>query len=85
MSANQIKNNVEYYNQPQVMDRILDFYYGWKNGKKINGSKYCVGFGESEIWKGNKKGFWSGKKNEHLFEMTKEKGLDIFASLWRDD
>ncbi|MBP7652622.1 hypothetical protein KA977_04325 [Candidatus Dependentiae bacterium] len=85
MSNCKIKNNVEYYNQPQIIDRILDFYYGSKNGKRINGSKYCVGFGESEIWRGNKKGFRSGKKTEHLFEMTKEKGLDIFASLWRED
>ncbi|MBP7651809.1 hypothetical protein KA977_00210, partial [Candidatus Dependentiae bacterium] len=47
--------------------------------------RYSIGFGESEVWKGNEKGYWSSSVFEQIFEMTKQKGLDIFCSLWRDD
>ncbi len=85
MAAIRLKNNVEYYRDPVVMARILDFYGGWREGRPVPGSRYCIGFGESELWKGNEKAYWSSSTREQIFEMTREKGLDVFASLWRDD
>ena len=85
MTAARIKNNVEYYRDPIIMERILEFYVGWRRGKPVGGSRYCIGFGESELWKGNEKAYWSSSTREQIFEMTREKGLDVFASLWRDD
>lgn len=80
-----LKNNVEYYHDPAVMERLLDFYHGRRGGERVSGSRYCIGFGESEIWKGNLKGYWSSTSRDQIFEMTQGKGLDVFASLWRDD
>lgn len=41
-----LKNNVEYYHDPAVMERLLDFYHGRRGGERVSGSRYCIGFGE---------------------------------------
>jgi len=85
VTSARLKNNVEYYRDPAVIARVLEFYGGWRGGQPVPGSRYCIGFGESELWKGNEKAYWSSTSREQIFEMSQEKGLDVFASLWRDD
>ncbi len=84
--TNIINDNVGYYNQGPIQDRLFEFIHGWpEDGRKTHGARYFIGFGESEIWKGNEKAYWSSTEFSQIFEMTKQKGLDIFSSLWRDD
>ena len=80
-----MKNQVEYYNNKYVIDRILDYYHGFEKGHSVRGSKYPVGYGESEVWRGNPNAYWAGREDKDIFKITQEQGLDVFTSMWRDD
>lgn len=67
-------NQVEYYRHPSVRKNIEDF---------VARSEYIVGYGESEMWRGNSKGFYTARLNG-LARMFKN-GLDILICVQQKD
>ncbi|MBL4888633.1 MAG: hypothetical protein JKX97_01270 [Candidatus Lindowbacteria bacterium] len=65
-------NQVEYYAHPAVRRHVESFC------KK---AEYVVGYGESEVWRGNKKGFYTApvKGLDRMFEY----GLDILTCMYQ--
>lgn len=63
-------NQVEYYWDKAVRNRLLEF---------IKGAEYIVGYGEAETWQGNYNAYYSAPPS-HLFAMM-DRGLDIFRSM----
>lgn len=63
-------NQVEYYGDPAVRRRISRF---------VRRSSYIVGYGESELWRGNAKGFYTSKVSG-LNQML-DRGLDVLTCL----
>ncbi|MEW6557815.1 MAG: hypothetical protein AB1349_10740 [Elusimicrobiota bacterium] len=63
-------NQVEYYKDSAVRNRISEF---------IRGAEYIVGYGEAETWQGNPNGYYSAPPS-HLNVML-DRGLDIFRSM----
>lgn len=63
-------NQVEYYKHPDVRRHISRF---------VDDASYIVGYGESEVWRGNTKGFYTSKKSG-LNRML-DRGLDVLMCL----
>ncbi|OGH57076.1 MAG: hypothetical protein A3G34_14650 [Candidatus Lindowbacteria bacterium RIFCSPLOWO2_12_FULL_62_27] len=63
-------DQVEYYRDPAVRRRIAQF---------VEASSYIVGYGESELWRGNTKGFYASPVSG-LGRML-DRGLDILICL----
>lgn len=63
-------NQVEYYRDPEVRRAIWDF---------VRDAEYIVGYGESELWRGNEKGFYTAK-TERIDRMF-DHGLDILTCM----
>ena len=67
-------NQVEYYRHPAVRKRIVKF---------VRNASYIVGYGESELWRGNPKGFYLSKLSG-LRRML-DRGLDILICVQQKD
>lgn len=65
---------VEYYSSPAVRSRISQF---------VENASYLVGYGESEVWRGNSKGFYTSKVSG-LNRML-DRGLDILTCIHQND
>ncbi len=67
-------NQVEYYRHPAVRKRIRRF---------VSPASYIVGYGESEIWRGNTKGHYTAPVSG--LDRMLDHGLDILTCLDRRD
>lgn len=67
-------NQVEYYRHPAVRRQIHRF---------VAKSRYIVGYGESEIWRGNSKGFYTAPVDE--LDRMLDCGLDILLCMAQSD
>lgn len=63
-------NQVEYYRDPMVRRRIARF---------VRDASYIVGYGESELWRGNEKGFYTSQVSG-LGRML-DRGLDVLTCI----
>ena len=73
-------NQVEYYADPAVRERIVEYCGGHEEDIFSFTAEYLVGYGEYLTWKGNQEAVISSP-NEG-FNWILSKGLDIFRSLW---
>lgn len=67
-------NQVEYYRSLAVRKRI---------GRFVSHTPYIVGYGESELWRGNDKGFYTARLSG-LRRML-DRGLDVLTCLQQDN
>jgi hypothetical protein len=63
-------NQVEYYRHPAVRRRIRDF---------VRDASYIVGYGESELWRGNERGFYCAPP--HGLDVMLDRGLDVLTCM----
>lgn len=73
-------NQVEYYANPHVRHRIIEYCGGHSDDIHSFTAEYLVGYGEYLTWKGNEEAVISSP-NEG-FDWILKKGLDVFRSLW---
>lgn len=73
-------NQVEYYKDENVRERIAEYCGGTALNPSELTAEYLVGYGEALQWEGKSEPFQSAQRED--FHQLLDRGLDVFRSNW---